>query len=284
MNSIHEIKKSRNQTTLRIRNSQKAFQQKNNSALLENHTVKAIQASIEKHKTSSGKYIKDIIYGGLDGIITTFAIVSGVAGASLPSSIVLILGFANLLADGFSMAVGNYLGTKSEMEYTKKEREREEYEVDNFPEGEIEEIRQIYSKKGFKGEDLERVVSVITSNKDVWIDTMMVEELELLSTMDQDFPIKSAFVTFLSFVLIGMIPLSTYIIAILFPQMLKYAFGITTALTALTIFSVGAIKSKLTGLNWLRSGFEMLLIGGAAASVAYSIGFSLKGFSFEDPN
>jgi len=245
-----------------------------------NNDTKLASSSNHPHPKHSethnivGKYIKDIIYGGLDGLITTFAIVSGVAGASLSTHIILILGVANLLADGFSMAVGNYMGTKAELEFAKKERAREEYEVDHYPEAEREEIRHIYRKKGFKGQDLERVVDVITSDKKIWVDTMMVEELGI--TSEDDSPIRAALATFISFLLVGMVPLSTYVLAIFYPFLLQDAFRITTTLTGVTIFAMGALKSKVTEANWMRSGIEMFLIGGLAAAVAYYVGYYLS--------
>ena len=124
--------------------------------------------------------IQDFVYGATDGSVTTFAVVAGVVGAALSPSIILILGFANLFADGFSMAIGNYLGTKSQKEYIEKERKREEWEIENLVEQEKQEIRDIYTKKGFKDELLDEIVNVITARRKVWIDTMMREELGLV--------------------------------------------------------------------------------------------------------
>ena len=101
------------------------------------------------HRTGVGGYLRDFVYGANDGIITTFAVVAGVAGANLSASVVLILGFANLLADGFSMAMSNYLGEKSNRDFVATERGREEWEVERLPEEEREEIRKIYRAKGF---------------------------------------------------------------------------------------------------------------------------------------
>src|SRR3972149_1785745 len=107
------------------------------------------------------------------GIVTTFAVVAGVAGANLPLPTVLILGFANLLADGLAMGLGNYLGIKSEVDYIRRERRLENWETAHSPSLERKEIEAIYRRKGFKGKELQRVVEVITGNKKVWVDTMM---------------------------------------------------------------------------------------------------------------
>jgi VIT1/CCC1 family predicted Fe2+/Mn2+ transporter len=154
--------------------------------------------------------IEDFVYGGTDGVITTFAIVAGAFGASLSVSVILILGFANLFADGFSMSVGNYLSRRTYKEYIEKERKKEEWSIDNMIEEEKEEIREIYRNKGFKEDILEDLVKVITSKKKVWVDTMMKEELGLVD--DKKEPKDTAITTFIAFNLLGLIPLSPFII------------------------------------------------------------------------
>ena len=99
------------------------------------------------------EYLGEFVYGGIDGSVTTFAVVAGSAGAGLPGSVIIILGFANLIADGFSMSVGSYLSKKSEMQNYEKHKKIEYWEVENIPEKEKEEIREIYREKGFEGEN-----------------------------------------------------------------------------------------------------------------------------------
>jgi len=149
--------------------------------------------------------VEDFVYGATDGAVTTFAVVAGVFGASLAPSIILILGFANLLADGFSMSIGNYLGSKTQSEYIQNQRKREEWEIDNLVEQEKDEIRDIYKEKGFKDDLLDEIVRVITSRRKVWIDTMMKEELGLIE--DRRKPRDTAITTFIAFNAIGLIPL-----------------------------------------------------------------------------
>src|SRR6478609_4371493 len=151
------------------------------------------------------EYISEFVYGGIDGAVTTFAVVAGAAGAGMDASVVIILGFANLIADGFSMSVGSYFSTKTEHDSYERNKALEYWEIENLREKEIEEIREIYAKKGFKGELLEQVVTVITSDNDVWVDTMMKEELELTKD-DERTPFKTALMTFLAFLSIGLIP------------------------------------------------------------------------------
>src|SRR5690554_1042763 len=144
-----------------------------------------------------GIYLKDFIYGAVDGAVTTFAIVAGVAGAGLSASVIIILGIANLVADGFSMAVGNYLGTRAENELRDKARQRELDEIDKYPAGEREEIRQIYARKGFDGELLEQVVEVITSERERWADVMLQEEYGM--ALNDHNAIRGGLATFAAF-------------------------------------------------------------------------------------
>ncbi|RPI22580.1 MAG: hypothetical protein EHM70_23600, partial [Chloroflexota bacterium] len=163
------------------------------------HEQQAIaRAAAEKHGGASSQYLGDMVYGGLDGIITTFAVVSGVAGANLGSNIILILGLANLFADGFSMATGAYLSSKSDQEYYQREREREAWEVEHFPDGERTELYELYLEQGYPEEDAKKLIEIKTRNNELWIDAMMVEELGMLK--DERKPMLSALATLVSFV------------------------------------------------------------------------------------
>jgi len=222
-------------------------------------------------------YLSDFVYGSIDGSVTTFAIVAGVTGASLSPSIVLILGFANLFADGFSMAVGNYLSTKSKKEYADKVRKSEEHSVIHVPEEERDEIREIFADKGFTGKPLDDAVEIITSNQEVWIDTMMKDEFGIFE--DATSPVKSALVTFASFNLIGFIPLLAYVLSYFFSSLSDDAFTISIILTSVAFFKVGSVKGRIVGIKWYISGIETLLIGGAAAVIAYAVGYALRGLA-----
>jgi VIT1/CCC1 family predicted Fe2+/Mn2+ transporter len=262
--------------TSRVDKARQAYETRDIEATKTVHTKNAINVAKEKHTKERGKYLGNFVYGALDGIVTTFAVVSGVEGAKLSYDIVLILGFANLFGDGVSMALGDYLSEKSKRDYIKKERERETWEVDNVPEGERQEIRAIYAKKGFSGKNLDNAVKVITSDKKRWVDTMMHEELGL--TYDEGkTPLMSSIVTFSSFVFIGFIPVMAFVLALILPKLITNPFLISALLTGIALFTVGAMRTWVTGLKWYRSGIEMLFVGSIAAFAAYLVGFLLKG-------
>lgn len=220
-------------------------------------------------------HFEDFIYGSFDGAVTTFAVVAGAVGASLSPAIVLILGFANLAADGFSMAVGNYQATKARIEYIEKERRREEWEVEHMADSEKDEIRDIYAKKGFANELLDEIVKVITARKKVWIDTMMKEELGLIE--DGRKPTNTALSTIAGFVAIGTIPLIPFVL--LYVVGLSYtveqSFVYSTIFTGGAFFLIGIIKGRIVKKSIIRSGTMTLLIGAIAATAAYLVGHLL---------
>lgn len=222
--------------------------------------------------------LEDFVYGATDGAVTTFAVVAGVVGASLSPAIVLILGFANLFADGFSMAVGNYLATRSQREYIEKARRREEWEIDNLAEQERQEIRDIYTNKGFKDEILEEIVRIITSRRKVWVDTMMKDELGLIE--DKRRPLDTALTTFVAFNAIGVIPLLPFVAMLAAGSAVVAsatdAFMYSSVFTAAAFFTIGAVKGRVVQKSMVRSGFSTLLVGGIAAVVAFVVGYLLN--------
>jgi VIT1/CCC1 family predicted Fe2+/Mn2+ transporter len=214
-------------------------------------------------------YLRDWVYGGIDGTVTTFAVVAGVVGAELSTKALLIMGAANLFADGFSMAAANYSGTKAEIEEYEQVRRMEERHVDLAPEGEREEVRQIFEAKGFKGDALDSAVDVITAKRERWIETMMTEEHGLPPIGRS--PGKAAVMTFLAFLLCGSIPL------------LPFVFGapdsiwVSTLMTGFTFYSIGSLRSYWSPAPWWRAGLETFLIGITAAAMAYLVGVILGG-------
>lgn len=209
-------------------------------------------------------YLKDLVYGGIDGTVTTFAIIAGVAGAGLSSNIIIALGLANVLADGFSMAAGNYSGTKAERDDIRRLREMEKRHIDLHPEGERAELRAILAGKGLEGDVLDAATDAIASNHKTWIDTMMEGEYGLSPT--DPHPMRGALATFAAFVAAGSVPLLPFVFGV--PE----AFTVSSVLTGCVFFAIGALKARWSLTPWWRSGFELLAIGGVAAAIAYGVG------------
>ena len=231
-----------------------------------NHTREEIQARLARD--ASGNYLRDWIYGGIDGTITTFAIVAGVVGAELPGAVVLVLGLANLIADGFAMGAGNYSATKAEVDDYGRLLAIERKHIALEPSGEREEIRQIFALKGFSGAELERIVEVIAADEDLWARTMAVEEYGLSPAVKS--PMLAALNTSAAFGLCGLVPLASYLIA--------YSLAWCVLATGMVFFAIGATKSRWSLAGWLRSGLETLLIGMSAAGLAFLIGYALRTF------
>lgn len=230
------------------------------------HSPRAIRERLRKGPQTS--YLSDWVYGGIDGAITTFAIVAGVVGADLSTRVILILGAANIIADGFSMAASNYSGTKADLDDYRRHRAYEERQIDRIPDDERLEIREIFRAKGFEGDDLDRAVEVITSDRERWIETMMVEEYGLPSTVRN--PLKAGSCTFVAFIVCGLAPLLPFLLA------LPNAFEIAIVLTGSVFFGIGSVKSRWSTQSWWRSGLETLAIGLVAAAIAWGIGNLLK--------
>ncbi len=208
--------------------------------------------------------LKDMIYGGIDGAVTTFAIVAGVEGAGLPHSIIVALGLANIIADGFSMAASNYSGTKAELDDRKRIIQIEERHIAEHPEGELEELRQILQIRGLSGDVLDQATHAISQSRDKWIDMMLTDEYGL--ARDDPEPMRAAIATFTAFLVAGAVPLIPFLFG------LQNAFTIAILATLLTFFLIGAGKSRWSLAKWWRSGLETLLIGGVAALLAYGVG------------
>mmetsp|Transcript_42041 Transcript_42041/g.67586 ORF Transcript_42041/g.67586 Transcript_42041/m.67586 type:complete len:292 (+) Transcript_42041:28-903(+) len=238
--------------------------------------VMEIDEMKEQHK-ALGDYVKSIIYGGLDGIITTFAIVAGIAGANLDVEVVLVLGFANLIADGLSMGIGDYLSEVSEIEYINSEKQREEWEFQNFPEGEIQEMIAIYTEKGVSKRDADQILRTMAKYPAFFVNHMMIEELELQPPSGDEQPAKGGLVTLLSFLGFGCVPLLSYVAfeAVEF-EGYDPKFVISIALTVLTLFGLGVFKGKITESPMIKSGVFITINGVFAAGAAYVIAYGLS--------
>jgi VIT1/CCC1 family predicted Fe2+/Mn2+ transporter len=244
-------------------------------SLADEHTPDAIGSRLRGAPATS--YLRDFVYGAIDGAVTTFAVVAGVQGAGLDETVVIILGVANLVADGFSMAVSNYLGTRAERQRRERARREEKRHIREIPEGEREEVRQIFAAKGFEGAELERVVDVITSDNELWTETMMSEELGFASSEPDE--LRAALATLVAFVAVGFLPLSAFVFDVAGLADVGHVFAWSAAMTAIAFFFVGALKSRFVDQGWLRSGLETLVVGGLAASLAFVAGVLLKGIA-----
>lgn len=239
------------------------------------HTPEGVKRRLSASPSTS--YVRDFVYGAIDGAVTTFAVVAGAAGAGLESRVVVIMGLANLFADGFSMAVSNFLGTRAEEQQREVARSAEGHHIELYPEGEREEVRQLFAAKGFEGEDLDRAVEVITGDRERWVDTMMREELGFSS--DDGSATRSALATFAAFLVIGVIPLLAFLVNLVVPDTFGEPFLAAAVLTGVAFALVGVLKALVIGQPLWRGALETVALGGSAATVAYVVGLLLQGIS-----
>lgn len=230
------------------------------------HTPEAIAERLN-HRYRGGA-ISDVIYGAIDGTVTTFSIVAGVSGAELSDRVVLILGISNVLSDGFSMAASNYLATKARMDERSLLTEFENDQIIANPQGETEEVRQIFKSKGFEGELLDKAVKEIVQDRRQWVQFMLSEEYGLELNMKS--PLKAGGITFLAFIAFGMIPMLPYLIGS------GNEFQVSTFMTGFAFFLLGALKSLWSLEPAWKSGIKTMLIGSVAAGLAYLVGVTLK--------
>ncbi len=226
------------------------------------HAIKARLAAPQKHS-----YVGDAVLGGIDGCITTFAIVSSCVAAGLPNVAALVLGLANIAADGFSMAISNYQAAKSRSELVDTLRKEEARHIRLIPEGEREEVRQIYASKGFSSKLLEEGLAVPTAHETRWTDTMIREEHGLQT--ENPNPALCGLTTFAAFLAIGILPLLPFMLPFI-PT--HSVFVSSSGIAALAFFGIGCAKGKLLSRPIWRSGAVTLVIGLVAAGLAYGVG------------
>ena len=223
---------------------------------------------IEPHLKESNS-IRDFVFGFGDGVNTSLGIAAGVGGADASSNIIILAALVAMFTGAKAMAVQNYLAVKSHRELLKSEIDREIWEIENKPEDERQEIEDIYKAKGFSGKDLEMIVNKITSDKKVWLDTMLNEELNLnLEIVGH--PLKSALRMFGSFLVGGILPIIPFFFAEGYVP-LFIAIGISLS----TSFIVGAVKSKMAQTSIIKGGIEMAGLGTGIALIGFGIGTEL---------
>lgn len=224
------------------------------------------QSEIDNRLSNAAKTspIRDLVYGAVDGTITTFAIVSGVAGAGMSQQVIVVLGLANVLADGFSMAASNYLGTRTEQENHQRIVATEYRHLEDFPDGEITELKTILSRHGLAGEELKKGVDVITQCKPLWVSLMLAGEYGMAPSEPR--PLASAVATFIAFILCGVLPLIPFILN------MENAYTAASLITGATFVGIGAVKSAWSVDGWIKSSLQTFLIGSCAAFIAYATG------------
>ncbi|NOJ30370.1 MAG: hypothetical protein DA328_09420 [Nitrososphaeraceae archaeon] len=219
--------------------------------------------------------MRDIVFGFGDGVNTSLGIVAGVGGAIISADVVILAALIGMFTGAKAMAVQNYLAVKSQREILESEIKREEYEIENMPEKERSEIEQIYIEKGFEGEDLKKIVDKITSDKTVWLKTMLTEELGLnLDILGN--PLKGALVMFGSFLFGGILPILPYFAVKIGLISSPVAIIIAIITSIISSFLVGALKARIAKKNWIKGGIEMAGLGTGIALIGYGIGTELS--------
>ncbi|KAJ1627896.1 VIT family-domain-containing protein [Pavlovales sp. CCMP2436] len=241
--------------------------------------------SEEPHQ-QGGEYVKLVVFGGLDGILTSFAIVAGAAGVGLGVKAVLGIGISNVLADALAMGVGEYLSTKSENEYIAEERSREAWEFKNHPEGEISEMVEIFVNRGMSKPDAEEVISRMAKYPEFFINLMMTEELGLKVPDESERTLLRAFVMFASFATFGFLPILGYTATAFFvrdkteAESSRHMMIAACAITSVTLVGLGAFKAHFAHRRYLRSALETLLLGGVCATLSYNVGLAVASINW----
>jgi VIT1/CCC1 family predicted Fe2+/Mn2+ transporter len=217
--------------------------------------------------------LRDLVYGAIDGTVTTYAVVAGVAGSGLEATVVLVLGAANLVADGFSMAVANFLGIRSEERRRLRVLRQEQRHIELWPAGEREEVRQLLARDGLTGDVLATATDAITADRQRWIDVMMAREHGFGAVRPE--PLRAATATFLAFVAVGVLPLLAFVVDAIPDVDVTNPYAWSTMLAALAFVAVGAVQGIVVDESWWRGAATTLGIGGAAAALAYVVGLAL---------
>lgn len=229
----------------------------------------------EEHGRSPfSSYLREIVYGGSDGIVTTFAVVAGFAGASrgeivssLPVLTVLLFGLANLFADASSMALGNFMSTRADQDLYRKNKNKEHFEIKNNTRMEWLETVHILKEKGYIDEDARAMANLYQKNDKYWLDFMMSQELEM-NNAEKENPVITSFATATAFITFGLVPLIPYIFFRDNPAL----FPISIAFTLGALFLLGTLRLQVTRVHPLRSIGEIVLLGGTSAVIAYAVG------------
>jgi VIT1/CCC1 family predicted Fe2+/Mn2+ transporter len=213
-----------------------------------------------------GSSLSDIILGGQDAIVNILGVLLGIAAASGSRRLVLAAGLAAAFAESMSMAAVAYTTHVAQGEMYCSEREREYRHVRTVPALEREEVRELYARKGFEGELLDRIVARITADPDVWVAVMMAEE-HGLSPIDPPRAMRSAAVVGLASIVGSLLPVLPFLFV-----SVRSASWAAIVVAAGALFGIGAYKAHATRGRLWRSGLEMMGIGMASASAGWAVG------------
>jgi len=222
-------------------------------------------------------YFKEVIYGGIDGIVTTFAVVAGFAGAALSGDaalqlsfmIVLLFGLANLFADAASMGLGNFLSVRSEKDLYLIERAKEQRLLETQPEQEFADTVEIMQANGFSLTDAQTLAGIYRTNPTYWLDFMMQYEQKLTDPRGEN-EIFTGLATFFSFMVFGAVPLLPFMLQTTGDP--ATAFMYSSVGTFVALVALGLLKWRVIGAKFVASMVEVLLVGGTAAVLAYLVG------------
>ncbi|KAK5579389.1 hypothetical protein RB653_009072 [Dictyostelium firmibasis] len=269
-----------------LKGARSAFEENDIKKSIEAHDKKPLideEDRKEPHKEESGEFIKSIVFGGLDGIITTFAIVAAATGAGLTRGVILIIAFANLLGDAIGMAVGDYVSELAEEDQLKLEYKKLEQDIDTNPDEQKSVLVELYEKKGFTNSQASRIVELLFPYRKTVTSIMMMEEHGATVENDEEEgtdygAIKSALVTFGSFLICGGIPLLAYLCSGHYNNKGEFdtIFIISIALFAIVLFLLGCFKGYVSNKNWFVSGIQMLINGAVTTLVAFWIGYGIE--------
>jgi predicted membrane protein (TIGR00267 family) len=222
----------------------------------------------DPHRRASG--LSDFILGAQDGLVNVLGVALGIAAATNDARVVLVAGLATTFAESISMGAVAFTTTLADADLYQSEREREYRHIAEAPLLEIKEVRDIYARKGFQGELLEKIVETITENQDVWVAVMMAEEHQL-SPVDRKTAFRAAWIVGLSAIIGSLIPITPFMFL-----PVSVSMWVSVIVTALVLFGIGAYKARMTVGKPLRSGIEMMVIGTLSALAGYAVGFFLK--------
>lgn len=226
----------------------------------------------EPHVGESRPYMRDIILGVNDGLVSIFLLVAGVVGGGLGRDDILLATIAGAIAGAISMAAGEYLATRSQEEVFDREIELERIHIAHHRNSEVDQLYAMFSDMGIGDEDLEAVVSAFSRDDEVLLNSMKVLEFGIVDT-ERRSPYTAMFLSGLLF-LAGSVP---SVLPFLFTDSTSLGLTIAAVFTAIGLFAVGAVKTIVTNTNPVKSGLENLVIAGIGGFVAFFIGRGVDG-------